>query len=64
MKGHYSSGMLSLAIGFYVIMISPQGPGTQNLDPGLLTLGIALVVLGFVLITHRRRRTKSSSDSK
>ncbi|MFD1440094.1 hypothetical protein [Lacticaseibacillus hegangensis] len=56
--------MLSLAIGFYVIMISPQGPGTQNLDPGLLTLGIALVVLGFVLITHRRRRTKSSSDSK
>lgn len=64
MKGHYSSGMLSLAIGFYVIMISPQGPGTQNMDPGLLTLGVSLVVLGFVLITHRRRRAKSSSESK
>ncbi|MCI2036705.1 hypothetical protein ACFQ41_01195 [Lacticaseibacillus suilingensis] len=51
--------MLSLAIGFYVIMLSPKTPGSGQLDPGLLTLGIALVVLGVILITHRRRTKKN-----
>ncbi|WP_125706496.1 hypothetical protein [Lacticaseibacillus daqingensis] len=58
-----TAGLLFLAIGFYTIMVSPAGPGVTNIRPGLLTLGVAFVLLGFWVMTRRRKHHHSTDNS-
>ncbi|WP_179396161.1 hypothetical protein [Lacticaseibacillus absianus] len=63
-SGSWSStaGLLFLAIGFYIIMLSPAGPGTTNIRPGMLTIGVAFVLGGFWMMTRRKHKHHDTTD--
>ncbi|MFD1429154.1 MULTISPECIES: hypothetical protein [Lacticaseibacillus] len=62
-KKDYTPGLLPLAIGFFIIMISPTVPGATRADPGLVTLGIAFVLVGFYMMTRKHTKKKPTDAS-
>ncbi|WP_225048343.1 hypothetical protein [Lacticaseibacillus kribbianus] len=63
-QSYGSAGLLFLAIGFYLIMYSPAGPGVSNPRPVPLTFGVGFALLGFWLITRRSKKKKAESDQE